>query len=59
MAKKCPKCGEKEVITFKMGRKEVSFLSRLTLGYHHGAKHGTMEQVACAKCHTTYMREVD
>jgi len=58
MADKCPNCGEKEILTFMVGRKELNFLTRLALGHHHGARTGTMDQVACAKCHATYMKEV-
>lgn len=59
MADACPGCGEKEIATFVVGKKEVNFLARLTLGAHHGPLAGAItEQVCCANCHIVYMREV-
>lgn len=59
MADACPGCGETEIATMQVGRKEVNFITRLTLGPARGPGAGTViDQVVCANCHLTYMREV-
>jgi len=59
MADKCPTCGAEDILTFQMGAKVSNFLTSLTLGGIHGERAGTtLQQVACAKCHTTYLKEV-